>query len=191
MLAGNARRCVCSMLAVLFPALGALAADPEAPTGCEAPGWAASRDYCNHSLPIGARVEDLLGQLTMAEKTTQVLESGGQVPRLGIPTLGSGECLRGFLSMFPQALSLSQSWNKTLVHAVASATSDEVRASANAAQKGGGGGSLACFDPVINVCRHPLWGRCQEGYGEDPWLTALLGEQYVSGLQCERPLPAC
>eukprot|EP01044_Picomonas_judraskeda_P042827 COSAG03_NODE_22229_length_293_cov_3.422680_1_plen_51_part_10 len=46
---------------------------------------------------------------------------------------------------------------------------------------GNAGGSLACFDPVLNVCRDPRWGRCQEGYGEDSWLTALLGEQYVSG----------
>ena len=112
-------------------------------------------DYCNHSLPIDARVEDLLGRLSMEEKTAHVLESGHSVPRLGIPRLGSGECLRGFLSMFPQALSLSQSWNRTLISAIASATADEVRASANEQMKGEGGGNLACFDPVINVCRDP------------------------------------
>ena len=119
----------------------------------------------------------------MAEKTAVVLESGGSVPRLGVPTLGTAECLRGFLSMFPQALTLSQSWNVSLVQAVAAATSDEVRGSANEEQSQGGGGSLACFDPVINVCRDPRWGRCQEGYGEDAELTATLGEQYVTGLQ--------
>ena len=124
--------------------------DPQ-PT-CESPALA-MHDYCNHSLPIDARVEDLLGHLTMVEKTASVLEAGGSVPRLGVPHLGTTECLRGYLSMFPQALAMSQSWNRSLVRAVAAATSDEVRAAANEAQGGLGGGSLACFDPVINICR--------------------------------------
>ena len=137
---------------------------------CDSPELADAL-YCNTSLPIGARVEALVGQLTMEEKTAHVLESGGSVPRLGIPELGSTECLRGYLSMFPQALTMSQAWNSSLVHAVASATGDEVRASANEGTNGGSlssgnaGGSLACFDPVLNVCRDPRWGRCQEGYG--------------------------
>ena len=145
-------------------AAAAAYAGPNDPT-CASPALA-ERDYCNYSLPIDARVEDLLGHLTIKEKTASVLEAGGSVPRLGIPHLGTTECLRGYLSMFPQALAMSQSWNRSLVRAVAAATSDEVRASANAAQGGVGGGSLACFDPVINICRDPRWGRCQEGYGE-------------------------
>ena len=149
---------------------------------CSSPSIA-QHGYCDHRLPIDVRVEDLLGRLTMAEKTASVLETAGSVSRLGVPTLGIAECLRGYLSMFPQALTLSQSWSTSLVQAVAAATSDEVRGAANAAQGHGGGGSLACFDPVINVCRDPRWGRCQEGYGEDAELTATLGEQYVTGLQ--------
>jgi hypothetical protein len=130
-------------------------ADPADPS-CETPAFAARYDFCNHSLPVESRVEDLLGHLTMQEKTASVLEAGGSVPRLGIPHLGTTECLRGYLSMVPQALAMSQSWNRTLVRAVAAATSSEVRAAANAAQGGAGGGSLACFDPVINICRDPV-----------------------------------
>jgi len=168
-----------------FLAIHVAAAVAAAPQNCSNPA-VAHHDYCNHTLPIDARVEDLLGQLTMEEKTAHVLEAGGSVPRLGVPQLGNTECLRGYLSMFPQALAMSQSWNVSLVQAVAAATGDEVRGAANAAQNSNGqsgGGALACFDPVINVCRDPRWGRCQEGYGEDAELTAALGEQYVSGLQ--------
>lgn len=131
-----------ALLLLLLPDASALT--------CDSPELAGAV-YCNHSLPIAARVEALVGQLTMAEKTAKVLESGGSVPRLGIPTLGSTECLRGYLSMFPQALTMSQAWNISLIHAVASATGDEVRASANEGSNGGNlssgnaGGSLACF----------------------------------------------
>jgi hypothetical protein len=87
-------------------------------------------------------------------------ESGGSVPRLGIPELGSTECLRGYLSMFPQALTMSQAWNRTLVHAVAAATGDEVRASANEGSNGGSlssgnaGGSLQALSTSPAIFSH-------------------------------------
>ena len=120
--------------------IGALAFGGPTDPSCEHPAFA-DRGYCNASLPIDARVDDLLGRLTMEEKTAvrhclclvlhraydsalacvsattvaktvpflagfqHVLESGGSVPRLGVPTLGSTECLRGYLSMFPQVCS--------------------------------------------------------------------------------------
>ena len=84
---------------------------------CDSPELAGV-DYCNSSLPIAARVEALVGQLTMEEKTAKVLESGGSVPRLGIPELASTECLRGYLSMFPQALTMSQVCAQSCTHNV-------------------------------------------------------------------------
>eukprot|EP01046_Picozoa_sp_COSAG06_P013670 COSAG06_NODE_831_length_12041_cov_5.766789_14_plen_234_part_00 len=146
-----------ALLALVLPA--SLVAAQSSGLTCDSPELA-SRLYCNASAPIDARIESLLGLLTMNEKTASVLESGKSVPRLGVPTLGSTECLRGYLSMFPQALAMSQAWNISLVRAVASATADEVRGAANGAT-GGAGGALACFDPVLNVCRDPRWGRCE------------------------------
>eukprot|EP01052_Picozoa_sp_SAG31_P055030 SAG31_NODE_14965_length_778_cov_0.917526_2_plen_138_part_00 len=104
----------CAAVGVIAALLAHADAGATDPT-CETDPNLAGMSFCNFSLPIDARVEDLLGRLTVEEKTTAVLESGGSVPRLGIPHLGTTECLRGYLSMFPQALALSQSWNRSLV----------------------------------------------------------------------------
>jgi len=82
---------------------------------------------------------------------------------------------------FPQSIGLSQSFNASLIHAVGVATGFEVRASYNSEKTGSAGSH--CWSPMVNINRMPTWGRSQEGYGEDPGLTALFADAYVRGLQ--------
>ena len=164
--------------------------------------------YCNKSLPINERVDDLLSRLTIQEKVVMQNSDQGGVPRLGIATLGHSECNRGTeaipgninkckapnttissfpLSLFPQAVNLAGAFSRDIMSRMARAISDEVRAKYNLALKLGcnndNGFGIACWAPMINICRDPRWGRCQEGYGEDPLLMTELVAPYVPSLQ--------
>jgi beta-glucosidase len=97
--------------------------------------------------------------------------------RLGIPAIIHEECLAGLLTptatVFPQAIALASTWSPELVYRVASAIRQQVLCI----------GSRHCLSPVLDLCRDPRWGRCEETYGEDPYLVASIGLAYVSGLQ--------
>jgi beta-glucosidase len=97
--------------------------------------------------------------------------------RLGIPAIIHEECLAGLMAstatVFPQAIALASTWNPELVHRVASAIRQQVLSI----------GSRHCLSPVLDLCRDPRWGRCEETYGEDPYLVASIGLAYVHGLQ--------
>ena len=99
--------------------------------------------------------------------------------RLGIPAIIHEECLAGLLTptatVFPQAIALASTWSPELVYRVASAIRQQVLCI----------GSRHCLSPVLDLCRDPRWGRCEETYGEDPYLVASIGLAYVSGLQGE------
>eukprot|EP01084_Bolivina_argentea_P287347 493055_1 len=162
--------------------------------------------YCNPKLPINERVDDLLSRLTIYEKVTLYNSNQGGIPRLGVPTLGHSECNRGApanpnhneckpynipqdfpLTCFPQAINAAGAFSPELHGRMARAISNEVRAKFNRALELGcnnnDGFGIACWAPMINICRDPRWGRCQEGYGEDPFLMSEYVSHYVPQLQ--------
>ncbi|MEK7473992.1 MAG: glycoside hydrolase family 3 C-terminal domain-containing protein [Candidatus Coatesbacteria bacterium] len=161
-------------LACLLGLAGASAAG--APTEAP-PAW---RDS---TAPWSARVNDLVGRMTLREKFTQLGTNAPAIPRLGVPAYAWGnECLHGVVAKgatsFPQPLALAAAWDPDLVRRIASAIGDEARI----LHRDGAVG-LTFFSPVVNMARDPRWGRVQETYGEDPLLTARLAVAYVKGLQ--------
>lgn len=169
---------------------------------------AASREqdypFRNISLPWEERVNDLIDRLTLDEMVLQMARGGAgknapapPIERLGIkPYSWSTECLRGdveapgWATSFPQALGIAATFNVALMYHVANATGTEVRAKNNYFTSIGDyrdHTGLSCFSPVINIMRHPLWGRNQETYGEDPFLSGQLSIAFVKGLQGDHP----
>ncbi len=146
--------------------------------------------------PREARIDDLLSRLTLAEKIGQLVHDSPAIDRLQVPAYnwwseachGIGRNSRA--TVFPQVIGLAATWNRELVHAVADAISDEARAKHHAAAAAGRRGQyqgLTFWTPNINIFRDPRWGRGQETFGEDPFLTAELGEAMVRGLQGDHP----
>ncbi|KAA3623808.1 MAG: glycoside hydrolase family 3 protein [Bacteroidetes bacterium] len=142
------------------------------------------------------RISDLLERLTLKEKTAMMLYNSPGVERLGIPPYNWwNESLHGIgragkATVFPQAIGLAATFDEDLIYRVASAISDEARAKHNAAIAKGSYQQytgLSFWTPNINIFRDPRWGRGQETYGEDPFLTAKLGVAYVEGLQGDHP----
>ncbi|GAB3515343.1 glycoside hydrolase family 3 C-terminal domain-containing protein [Phytohabitans suffuscus] len=140
--------------------------------------------------PLGARVADLLGRLSLAEKVALLHQHQAPVPRLGVGPFRTGtEALHGLAwvgpaTVFPQALGLASTWDTDLVRAVGAAVGDEVRGFHH---KDPARVSLNVWAPVVNPLRDPRWGRNEEGYAEDPWLTGEMGTAYASGLRGDHP----
>ena len=131
--------------------------------------------------------------MTLKEKISQLGSNEAAIPRLGVRAYTFGtECLHGVVptdprvptTVFPQAIGLASTWDPGLVYKVASAISVEGRALAN---KNDNKRYLTFFAPVINMARDPRWGRVQETYGEDPYLTSRIGIAFVKGLQGNNP----
>ena len=150
--------------------------------------------FQNPDLPVAARVDDLVSRLTLEEKVSQMMSSAPAIPRLDIPEYDWwNECLHGvgragIATVFPQAIGLAAMWDVALMHRIAVAISDEARAKHHEALRRGDRGrykGLTFWTPNINIFRDPRWGRGQETYGEDPYLTARLGVAFVRGLQGE------
>ncbi|XP_052810014.1 uncharacterized protein LOC128238290 isoform X5 [Mya arenaria] len=156
--------------------------------------------FQNPSLPWDNRVDDLVSRLTIEEIMWQMASGGAEmkgghappIPRLGVgPYQWDEECLHGDArsgqaTAFPQAIGLSAAFSPQLIFDVAKATGVEVRAKHNDYVKHkqyGDHKGLSCFSPVINIMRHPLWGRNQETYGEDPYLSGEYAANFVKGLQ--------
>lgn len=147
-------------------------------------------------LPLDARVDDLVSRLTLAEKAAQMLHEAPAIERLGIPPYNWwNECLHGVAragvaTVFPQAIGLAATWNTALHRRIAEVISDEARAKHHEAVRQGDYGrykGLTFWSPNINIFRDPRWGRGQETYGEDPYLTAQMGIAFVEGLQGNDP----
>jgi beta-glucosidase len=139
---------------------------------------------------------DLIARLTLPEKINQLLHENNAIERLGIPAYNwwnegcHGVGRSGRATVFPQVIGLAATWNRTLVQRVASAISSEARAKHHAAAAAGRHGQyqgLTFWTPNINIFRDPRWGRGQETFGEDPFLTAELGVEMVRGLQGDDP----
>jgi len=152
--------------------------------------------YLNPSLPTDRRVDDLVSRMTLEEKVSQMTNVASAIPRLGIPEYDwwnealHGVANSGVATVFPQAIGLGATFDTRLMSRVATAISDEARAKYHEAQRRGNHNrfyGLTFWSPNINIFRDPRWGRGQETYGEDPYLTARLGVEFVKGLQGNDP----
>ena len=148
--------------------------------------------YQNPNLSAAQRADDLLGRLTLEEKVCLMMDTSPAIERLGIPQFqwwnealhGIGR--NGFATVFPITMGMAASWDDALLYKVFTAVSDEARVKAQQAKRSGDikrYQSLSFWTPNINIFRDPRWGRGQETYGEDPYLTAKMGLAVVRGLQ--------
>ncbi|HKQ82792.1 MAG TPA: glycoside hydrolase family 3 N-terminal domain-containing protein, partial [Steroidobacteraceae bacterium] len=151
---------------------------------------ASAAPFRNPALPIEERITDLIHRLTLEEKAQQLNHMNKGIPRLGIPMWGGwNQTLHGVWSkqpttLFPAPIAMGATWDPDLVHGVATAMSDEARALYNAHAEGPRGPmGLVYRSPVINLVRNPRWGRIQEVFSEDPYLTGRMAVSYVRGLQ--------
>jgi beta-glucosidase len=152
--------------------------------------------YKDASQPIDKRVDDLVSRMTLEEKVSQMMNGAAAIDRLGIPQYEwwnealHGVARAGYATVFPQAIGLAATWNPDLIHEVADVISTEARAKhhefARNNQRARYEG-LTFWSPNINIFRDPRWGRGQETYGEDPYLTGRLGVEFVKGLQGNDP----
>jgi beta-glucosidase len=152
--------------------------------------------FMDPTLGTDERVNDLVGRMTLEEKVGQMMNEAPEIKRLGIPAYNWwNECLHGvaragLATSFPQAIGLGATWDEALMFRISTAISDEARAKhhdflrkdSRLIYQG-----LTFWSPNINLFRDPRWGRGQETYGEDPFLTGRLGVQFVRGLQGDDP----
>ena len=170
--------------------------------------------YLDPSLPVGKRVDDLIPRLTLEEKTSLLATTAPAIERLRIPVMnGWNQSLHGIVwtrptTMFPMPIGMAATWNTALIHEVASVIADEGRAVYNLwptvpgkVEQGQQGqlvtvtangerlrhNGLVYRSPVINIDRDPRWGRIDEAFGEDPFLTSRMTVAYVKGTQGDDP----
>ena len=154
--------------------------------------------FRNPELPIERRVDDLLSRLTVQEKIPLLMMGNPAIPRLGIPAYDwwnealHGVARNGTATVFPQAIALAATWNTPLHQRIADVISTEARAKNNETLARTGGDTkqyqgLTIWSPNINIFRDPRWGRGQETYGEDPFLTSRFAVAFVRGLQGDDP----
>ena len=153
--------------------------------------------YKDPQLPIDQRVSDLVSRLTLEEKVSQLGHAAAAIPRLGVPEYNwwneglHGVARAGTATVFPQAIALAATFDAPLIHDVAGTISTEFRAKYYANLHGDGSADwyrgLTVWSPNINIFRDPRWGRGQETYGEDPYLTSRIGVAFVTGLQGDDP----
>jgi beta-glucosidase len=157
---------------------------------------AAAMPFRNPALPIPQRVDDLVSRLTLEEKVSQVIDRAAAIPRLDVPAYNwwneglHGIARSGYATMFPQAIGNAATWDAPLVHDIGEVVSTEARAKYNDALAHGNHDryyGLTIWSPNVNIFRDPRWGRGQETYGEDPFLTATLGTAFVKGIQGDDP----
>ncbi len=153
-------------------------------------------NYLNTDLDFEERADDLISRMTVKEKISQLKYDAPGIERLGIPPYNWwNECLHGVgrsgkATVFPQAIGLAATWDTALIYQMASIISDEARAKHHDYFRRGKHGiyqGLTFWTPNINIFRDPRWGRGQETYGEDPYLTALIGTSFIRGLQGAHP----
>jgi beta-glucosidase len=157
---------------------------------------ARSFKFMNTALPIDERVGDLIGRMTLEEKVSQMRDHAVAIPRLGVPKYDwwneglHGVAFAGYATNFPQVIGMAATWDTSLVHRMGETTSTEARAKYNQAMREDHHEmffGLTFWAPNINIFRDPRWGRGQETYGEDPFLTGRMGVAFVTGLQGDDP----
>ncbi len=152
--------------------------------------------YLDPSLPAAARAHDLVSRMTLDEKSTQLEDWATAIPRLGVPDYQTwsealhGVANAGVATVFPQAIGMAATWDPSTVKQMGDVISTEGRAKFNPAQREGNHRlfyGLTFWSPNINIFRDPRWGRGQETYGEDPFLTSRMGVAFVQGVQGDDP----
>lgn len=149
--------------------------------------------YMDTSLSFEQRAEDLVSRMSLEEKAGQLINDAPAIPRLGVREYNwwseglHGVAATGTATVFPQAIGMAATWNAPLLEKVAGVIGVEFRAKLDKNKHRLGGsdwfGGLTVWSPNINIFRDPRWGRGQETYGEDPYLTSRLGVSFVRGLQ--------
>ncbi len=155
--------------------------------------WAQALPYQNPQLRSEERAKDLITRLTLNEKAALMCDESEAIPRLSIKKFNWwSEALHGLantdsVTVFPEPIGMAASFDDALVYRIFSAVSDETRAKYNEARRRGHENkrflSLSVWTPNVNIFRDPRWGRGQETYGEDPYLTSRMGVSVVKGLQ--------
>jgi beta-glucosidase len=157
---------------------------------------AGNEPYLNPNLPAEKRAADLVSRMTLDEKVLQMQNSAPAIQRLGIPAYDwwnealHGVARAGQATVFPQAIGLAATWDTDLMHRVADTISTEARAKYNEAIRLNDHSryrGLTFWSPNINIFRDPRWGRGQETYGEDPYLTGRLAVAFIQGMQGTDP----
>jgi beta-glucosidase len=152
--------------------------------------------YLDPALPLPQRVDDLVQRMTLAEKVSQMQNEAPAIPRLHIAEYDwwneglHGVARSGHATVFPQAIGLAATWDPHLIEQIADVISTEARAKYNEAHRQDNHSifyGLTLWSPNINIDRDPRWGRGQETYGEDPFLTGQIGSAFVRGLQGSNP----
>jgi beta-glucosidase len=152
---------------------------------------------CAANLPqaeLDRRIDDLIQKMTPAERIAQLQDRAPGIQRLGIPAYNwwneglHGIARNGYATVFPQAIGLAATWDPALLERVGDVVSTEARAKFNSNQNADSQryAGVTIWSPNINIFRDPRWGRGQETYGEDPYLTGLMGSNFVRGIQGER-----
>ena len=152
--------------------------------------------YLDPSLSNEQRVDDLVSRMTLDEKVAQLINTAPGIPRLNVPAYDwwneglHGVARSGYATMFPQAIGMAATWDAPLINQISTIISTEARAKYNEAVRHDIHSiyyGLTIWSPNINIFRDPRWGRGQETYGEDPFLTSRLGVAFVKGLQGDNP----
>jgi beta-glucosidase len=152
--------------------------------------------YLDTKLSAEQRARDLVGRMTLDEKVSQLEDWATAIPRLGIPDYQTwnealhGVARAGYATVFPQAIGMAATWDTNVVRQMGNVISTEARAKYNEAQREGNHRifyGLTFWSPNINIFRDPRWGRGQETYGEDPFLTGKMGVAFITGVQGDDP----
>lgn len=177
-------------LGIATPAAATTAATPSACADKACP-------FTDPALSPDERAHDLISRMTLEEKAFQLGNTAPAIPRLGVPEYNwwneglHGVARAGIATVFPQAIGMAASWDPALLHTVGDTVSTEFRAKYVERVHANGGTDfyrgLTVWSPNINIFRDPRWGRGQETYGEDPYLTGRLGVAYIEGLQGDDP----
>jgi len=178
-----------AIVTLFFASLAMHAQNAEAP---------ANAPYLNPNLPIDQRVDDLISRMTLEEKASQLVNQARAIPRLQVPAYDwwsealHGVARAGTATVFPEPIGLAATFDAPLIHDMAVVIGTEARAKHNQSVRARGGQSnimegLDFWSPNINIFRDPRWGRGQETYGEDPYLTGRMGVAFVTGLQGDDP----
>src|SRR6202041_2891489 len=152
--------------------------------------------YLDPSQPLTVRVDDLVSRMTLEEKVSQLVNQARAIPRLQIPAYDWGsEALHGVANagtatVFPEPVGFAATFDDPLIHEMAIVIGTEARAKHDQAVRAGRRDIMEGLDfwsPNINIFRDPRWGRGQETYGEDPFLTGRMGVAFVTGMQGDDP----
>jgi beta-glucosidase len=152
--------------------------------------------YMDSSKPVEVRVDDLISRMTLEQKASQLVNQARAIPELNVPAYDwwsealHGVANAGTATVFPEPIGLAATFDSPLIHSMAVVISTEARAKHDQAVRAGRRDIMEGLDfwsPNINIFRDPRWGRGQETYGEDPYLTARMGVAFVTGMQGDDP----